>query len=227
MTRIEATADPERTGPRPGPAAAHRRRFARYVDEGRLPGWQIVVSRHGQVGHASSYGQRDVARRSADRGGHALPDLLDDQTDHRGGGDDAVRTGRALADRSDRAVAAGVRRIHGSTSAARMWLRAPGRPPSRSGSGTCSPTPGLAYGFLRGHPVSMMYLNAGLDELGGTDATLAAMTERWAAMPLMFEPGSEWQYSVVDGCAGAAGRGGQRPTVRRLCPTAHSAARWA
>ena len=33
--------------------------FARYVDDGLLPGWQIVVTRRGEVVHSSTYGQRD------------------------------------------------------------------------------------------------------------------------------------------------------------------------
>jgi CubicO group peptidase (beta-lactamase class C family) len=36
------------------------RHFATYVDDGRLPGWQIVVSRRGQIVHSSTYGMRDV-----------------------------------------------------------------------------------------------------------------------------------------------------------------------
>ena len=34
--------------------------FARYVDDGRLPGWLILVSRRGRIVHLSTYGQRDV-----------------------------------------------------------------------------------------------------------------------------------------------------------------------
>src|SRR5437763_10883250 len=33
--------------------------FRRYVDDGRLPGYQVMVSRHGQVAHLSSYGLAD------------------------------------------------------------------------------------------------------------------------------------------------------------------------
>ena len=32
----------------------------RYVDDGRLPGWLVAVSRHGQLAHVGTYGQRDV-----------------------------------------------------------------------------------------------------------------------------------------------------------------------
>ena len=35
------------------------RHFHQYVDDGRLPGWLILVSRRGRVAHLGSYGQRD------------------------------------------------------------------------------------------------------------------------------------------------------------------------
>ncbi|MDX6268589.1 MAG: hypothetical protein QOD70_3329 [Frankiales bacterium] len=34
--------------------------LARYVDDGRLPGWQVQVAHHGEVVHASTYGLADV-----------------------------------------------------------------------------------------------------------------------------------------------------------------------
>ena len=36
------------------------RHFARYVDDGRLPGWLITVSRHGRLAHVSCCGSRDI-----------------------------------------------------------------------------------------------------------------------------------------------------------------------
>src|SRR3954454_18245050 len=33
--------------------------FRGYVDDGRLPGWQVMVSRRGRVAHLSSYGLAD------------------------------------------------------------------------------------------------------------------------------------------------------------------------
>jgi len=35
------------------------RHFQEYIDDGRLTGWQVVVSRRGQVVHASTAGHRD------------------------------------------------------------------------------------------------------------------------------------------------------------------------
>ncbi len=34
--------------------------FARYVDDGRLVGWQLAVSRRGEVVHHATYGKRDA-----------------------------------------------------------------------------------------------------------------------------------------------------------------------
>src|SRR6476620_1054547 len=34
--------------------------FARYVDDGRLPGWLALVARGGRIVHLSTYGQADV-----------------------------------------------------------------------------------------------------------------------------------------------------------------------
>src|SRR6185437_17046444 len=33
--------------------------FARYVDDGRLGGWLLAISRHGKIVHVSHYGHRD------------------------------------------------------------------------------------------------------------------------------------------------------------------------
>ena len=34
--------------------------FRRYVDDGRLPGWLLLVTRRGKVAHLATYGQRDM-----------------------------------------------------------------------------------------------------------------------------------------------------------------------
>src|SRR3954469_25046561 len=34
--------------------------FARYVDDGRLPGWLTLVARAGRIVHLSTYGQADI-----------------------------------------------------------------------------------------------------------------------------------------------------------------------
>ena len=56
-------------------------------------------------------------------------------------------------------------------------------------------TSGLTYGFHRQHPVDAMYRAAGFD-LGLRPGTLEEACDSWAALPLLFEPGTEWNYSV-------------------------------
>jgi CubicO group peptidase (beta-lactamase class C family) len=57
-------------------------------------------------------------------------------------------------------------------------------------------TSGLTYGFHRAHPVDAMYRAAGYewDAPPGTD--LAHACDIWAGLPLLFQPGAEWNYSV-------------------------------
>ena len=55
-----ADADPRELGFAPDRLLAIDRHFRRYVDDGRLPGWQIVVTRHGRVAHSSVHGRRDL-----------------------------------------------------------------------------------------------------------------------------------------------------------------------
>src|SRR5487761_1950590 len=56
----DVTADPASLGLDPARLARIDRHFARYVDDGLLAGWQILVTRGGQIAHASVYGHRDV-----------------------------------------------------------------------------------------------------------------------------------------------------------------------
>lgn len=52
---------------------------------------------------------------------------------------------------------------------------------------------GLSYGFLRDCPVAALYREAGLSADAGP---LGAFVERIAALPVAFEPGTQWRYSV-------------------------------
>lgn len=57
-------------------------------------------------------------------------------------------------------------------------------------------TSGLTYGFHRQHPLDERYRAAGLGDFQLPDATLAEVCARIAAEPLLFEPGSRFNYSV-------------------------------
>jgi CubicO group peptidase (beta-lactamase class C family) len=57
-------------------------------------------------------------------------------------------------------------------------------------------TSGLTYDFLFNHPIDEMYRQAGFGTGASTEYTLAEACERWASIPLLFEPGTAWNYSV-------------------------------
>ena len=60
MTVLKAEVDPAEVGIDPARLGRLDRHFMRYVDDGRLPGWLITVSRNGRLAHVSAYGQRDM-----------------------------------------------------------------------------------------------------------------------------------------------------------------------
>ncbi|MGB0677623.1 MAG: serine hydrolase, partial [Ilumatobacteraceae bacterium] len=51
---------------------------------------------------------------------------------------------------------------------------------------------GLTYGFHNTHPVDAMYRNQGFEWGQPEDLDLAACCEQWAQLPLVFQPGTEW-----------------------------------
>ena len=58
-------------------------------------------------------------------------------------------------------------------------------------------TAGLSYGFHRAHPVDAMYRAAGFDIGQRATVNLADACDTWASIPLLFQPGAEWTYSVA------------------------------
>ena len=56
MTELKVEADPAEVGFDPARLERIDQHFRRYVDDGRLPGWLITVSRHGRLAHVSAYG---------------------------------------------------------------------------------------------------------------------------------------------------------------------------
>src|SRR5688500_5609143 len=56
---LQRKVDPGQVGFDPARLARIDAHFARYVDTGALAGWQVLVTRRGEIAHASTYGLRD------------------------------------------------------------------------------------------------------------------------------------------------------------------------
>jgi CubicO group peptidase (beta-lactamase class C family) len=54
---------------------------------------------------------------------------------------------------------------------------------------------GLTYGFMQASPVDALYRDEGID-FGAAETSLADVVERLAGLPLIAQPGAEWNYSV-------------------------------
>jgi CubicO group peptidase (beta-lactamase class C family) len=58
-------------------------------------------------------------------------------------------------------------------------------------------TSGLTYGFQNLTPVDELYRSMGYDLAYPEDVTLSDAVHDWCTAPLLFEPGSAWNYSVA------------------------------
>jgi CubicO group peptidase (beta-lactamase class C family) len=193
---LKVEIDPAEAGFDEGRLARIDAHFARYVDDGRLPGWLLLVSRGGQVVHLSTYGQRDKEA--------ALPVELDTlfrmysmtkpvtsvaaMMLYEEGAfelkDPVARFIPAFAD---------MRVFKGGSALAPVTV--PATEPMRIWH-LLTHTAGLTYGFHHAHPVDAIYRAAGFEWGSPPGADLAECCEQWAQLPLLFEPGSEWNYSV-------------------------------
>jgi CubicO group peptidase (beta-lactamase class C family) len=195
-TQIKVEADPAELGFDPGRLARIDRHFRRYVDDGLLPGWLTTVSRHGKLVHVSRYGRRDMEA--------GLP--VEEDTRWRIFSMTKPITSVAammlfeegafdLTDPISRWLPefAGPR-VYVKGSALRP-LTEPATEPIRVWH-LLSHTSGLTYGFHHAHPVDAMYRAAGYEWGTPRGKDLAACCEDWASLPLVFQPGREWNYSV-------------------------------
>jgi CubicO group peptidase (beta-lactamase class C family) len=199
VSALKAEVDPAEVGLDSGRLRRIDRNLARYVDDGRLAGWLVTVSRGGRLAHVSCYGARDresglpvepdtlwriysmskpitsvAAMMLYEEGALELTDPVSkyipsfaDMRVYTGGSDEKPVTVPAAEP-------------------VRIWH-------------LLTHTSGLTYDFHRSHPVDAMYRAAGFGALAkprGLHLDLTRACDLWASFPLLFQPGTEWNYSV-------------------------------
>ncbi|WAZ25247.1 beta-lactamase family protein [Streptomyces cinnabarinus] len=176
--------------------------FAHYVDEGRLPGFLVAVSRGGRVAHLTTHGLRDVAAArpvaadtlwriySMTKPVTSVAALLLVE-EGRLGLDDPV--GRHLP-------AFAAPRVHVSGSGADVRTRPAAGPLLIRHLMTH--TAGLTFAFYHCHPVDALYRDAHLDSAVLPGSNLAETVDVYASLPLQFDPGTQWNYSVASNVLG-------------------------
>ena len=196
MSELKTDAEPGEVGLDLDRLERIGRHFARYVDDGRLPGWLITVSRHGRLAYVSGYGSRDLEA--------GLPVQTDTvwrlysmtkpitsvaamMLYEEGGFELTDPVSSFIPSFADVRVSAGgsdLRQVTvPATEPVRIWH-------------LLTHTAGLTYGFHRVHTVDAIYRAAGFDPGAPKGMDLAAACDGWASLPLLFQPGAEWNYGV-------------------------------
>jgi CubicO group peptidase (beta-lactamase class C family) len=196
MAELKVEIEPTEAGFAPDRLARIDRRLARYVDDGRLPGWLVVVSRDGRVVHLGMQGQRDVeAGRPIQIGTvfrigsmtKPITSVAALMLYEEGGFELKDPVGRFVPSFKDV-------RVYRRGSAARLETD-PVVEPVRIWH-LLTHTSGLTYGFRRTDPVDALYRAAGFDLGAPPGMDLAAGCDALAQLPLLFEPGTEWNYGM-------------------------------
>ncbi|MEU6285441.1 serine hydrolase domain-containing protein [Streptomyces sp. NPDC047028] len=176
--------------------------FAGLVDEGRLPGFLLAVTRGGRVAHLTTHGLRDRAAGlpveadtlwriySMTKPVTAVAVLL------------LMEEGLlSLDDPLERHLPAFTEpRVYDGGEGATVRTRPAARPVLLRH--LLTHTAGLTFGFYHSHPVDALYREAGLEYSVPPGKDLAETADVYARMPLQFEPGTQWNYSVASNVLG-------------------------
>ena len=171
--------------------------FAGYVADGRLPGWLLTVRRHGRLVHVGRCGSRDLEA--------GLP-VTDDTVWRIYSMTKPITSVAAMILYEEGKLALtdpvsafipyfGDVRVYAGGSDLRQ-VTVPAVEPVRVWH-LLTHTSGLTYGFHRVHPVDAAYRAAGFEWGTPPGVNLAQACDIWAGFPLLFQPGTEWNYSVA------------------------------
>ncbi|HET9658521.1 MAG TPA: serine hydrolase domain-containing protein [Kineosporiaceae bacterium] len=197
MGQLSVEVDPAEVGFDPGRLARIGRVFDRYVEAGRLPGWLVLVARHGRIAYLATSGRRHL-----EAGLPVEPDTLwrifsmtkpitsvaTMMLYEEGAFELTDPVSRYLPAFADQRVYTG-----GSD---QKPVTVPATEPVRIWH-LLTHTAGLTYGFHRTHPVDAMLRARGWEWGAPAGVDLAAAVDQWASFPLLFQPGTEWNYSYA------------------------------
>jgi CubicO group peptidase (beta-lactamase class C family) len=169
--------------------------YQRYVDEGKLPGFLAVVARDGQLVHVAKGGLRDI---------EASTPVEDDTLFRIYSMTKPITSVAAMMLWEEGAfeLKDPIERYLPAFAGQRVWaggsqnkpMTVPAKEPVRMWH-LLTHTSGLTYGFHYAHPLDGIYREHGY-EFAPHDQDLATATDEFASLPLLFEPGTEFNYSV-------------------------------
>ena len=202
MPDISATVDAAAVGLDPARLERVTDHFDTHVKEGRLAGWLCAIGRDGEVAWVGSGGHRRVERDQP-----VTPDTvwrIYSMTKPVTSLGAMMLHEEGRFDLNDE-----VARWLPEFAEPRVYVEGPAeRPVTRAAAGPVrvwhllTHTAGLTYGFQRYHVVDAIYRAHGYD-FGAPPATdLEGAVGDFASMPLLFDPGTAWNYSVATDVVG-------------------------
>ncbi len=196
MNLLQAEIDPNEAGFDPDRLLRLDSHFDGYVADQRLAGWQLALTRGGRLVHSAGRGHRD-----REAGAAVTPDtiwrifsmtkpitsvaamMLWEQ----GAFELKDPISKFLPEFADMKVwrAGSLNRpvLEPLMRPIEMWH-------------LLTHTSGLTYGFMYAHPVDEMYRRAGIEWTVPQQLDLAGVCSAIAGLPLLFQPGCEWNYSM-------------------------------
>ena len=176
--------------------------FNRYVDEGRLAGYAVAVARHGKVAHFGMYGHKDSETGAP----------ITDDTMYRIYSMTKPITSIALmmlVERGLLQLTDPVSKFIPSFGETRVWNTGTVLKPLTNALTEpiriwhlLTHTAGMTYGFMYSDVVDDMYRRAGFEAGVAYKDSLEVVCDKYAALPLVFQPGSSWNYSVATDIVG-------------------------
>jgi CubicO group peptidase (beta-lactamase class C family) len=194
---LKVTCDPAEVGFDAERLRRIDRHFAAYVDDGRLPGWLALVSRRGEIAHLSTYGARDIASGAPIETGtlfriysmtKPITSVAAMMLYEQGAFELTDPVSQYIPSFEDM-------RVYEKGTAVSPITR-PAAEPVRIWH-LLTHTAGLVYGFQHVSVVDEIYRDAGFDRSTPKGLDLEGMVDRVAGLPLLFEPGTQWNYSVA------------------------------
>jgi CubicO group peptidase (beta-lactamase class C family) len=197
-----ATVDPKEVGLDATRLKNIDKHFNRYVDEGRLSGYAVAVARHGKVAHFGMYGHKDSETSAP----------ITDDTMYRIYSMTKPVTSIALmmlVERGLLQLTDPVSKFIPSFGETRVWNTGTVLKPLTNALTEpiriwhlLTHTAGMTYGWMYSDLVDDMYRRAGFEAGEAYKDSLEVVCDKYAALPLLFQPGSSWNYSVATDIVG-------------------------
>lgn len=196
MADLKVTAEPRSVGMSAERLAKLDSYLAGYVERERLAGWSMAIQRNGQVVHASTHGMADIAagKQMASDTIYRIYSMTKPLTSV---------AAMMLWEDGKLQLTDPVSKFIPSFGELKVFKRGSSTAPLFEGLTEpmrvwhlLTHTSGLTYGFLMSHVVDEMYRKAGFEWGMPPGKNLEEVCDLLAELPLLFQPGSEWNYGV-------------------------------